>query len=223
MTLKIHVNFHWWDESSSFLEDGSTVLKHSYIAILFTHSVYYLFVDSKIHYTSNKSVFAQVGKLDFRFLFKEIIFPSFKRFLLRSSKIFSSTILHYYAWDWVLIRYSLPDLCGKLLNFTCLQLMTLWQSIWFCFLKTWVKFTAVKDFNGIVRLFNIIHTNCYYFLVNRKYDVMAILVFGFSSFYQYWLLILLQYQSPWANKTHTFNLLLLRKGGWLVALKNQRK
>ena len=66
-------------------------------------------------------------------------------------------------------------------------------------------------------LLNNLHTNYYLFLTNRKYDVMAILVFGFSSFYQYWLLILLQYQSPWANKTHTFNLLLLRKGGWLVA------
>ena len=62
--------------------------------------------------------------------------------------------------------------------------------------------------------------HCRFFLVNWvncKYDVMVILVFGFSIFYQYWLLILLQYQSPWANKTHTFNLLLLRKGGWLVA------
>ena len=78
------------------------------------------------------------------------------------------------------------------------------------------------DIVTLLNTTNVKYTRTYnifsvFFFVNCKDDVMVILVFGFSSFYQYWLLILLQYQSPWANKTHTFNLLLPRKGGWLVA------
>ena len=97
----------------------------------------------------------------------------------------------------------------------------LWQSIWFYFCVSFWKRGLLKSNFHSFRLLNIIRTTCWFFslskYVNTTYDVMAVLVFGFTSFYQYWLLILLQYQSPWANKTHTFNLLLLRKGGWLVA------
>ena len=108
--------------------------------------------------------------------------------------------------------------------------MMLWQSIWFYFCVSFWKRGLLKSNFHSFRLLNIIRTTCWFFslskYVNTTYDVMAVLVFGFTSFYQYWLLILLQYQSPWANKTHTFNLLLLRKGGWLVGCcpkKNQRK